>query len=163
MCEVTAEGDALVFSAPELELAMAYLAVRTLAERVEFSGGSLRVSPALPEVESSLKSLCNADVSTVLLDLKESLLHLGWLVEGTRDISRIRRSWRVGTAGFLTVEYDKGARTLSVATTQICMAEVLQRMGFKVAASRYLVEAARQVSSLAEALDLGEALSQASC
>ncbi|ABL87904.1 conserved hypothetical protein [Pyrobaculum islandicum DSM 4184] len=163
MCEVVTEGDVIVFSAPETELTMAYLTVRTLAEHIEFVNGTLRISPALPEIETSLKSLCTTETSTVLLDLKESLLHLGWLVEGGRDVVKIRRSWRAGVSGFLVVEYDKAARALTIVTTQICLAETLRQLGFKVSTAKYLVEAVRYVSTVAEAIELGESLSQTIC
>ena len=163
MCEVFTQGDVLVFRAPELELAMGYLAARAVAERTELSDGELRVSPALPEVATTLKAICDSDTSSVLLDIKDSLLHMGWLVEGTKDVTRMRRSRRAGVGGFTVVEYDKTARKMTVFTTQTCLAEALKRLGFDVAATKNFLEAARRVSTLTEALELEEAISQASC
>jgi hypothetical protein len=123
VCEISAEGDVLVFRAPELELAMGYLTTKAVAERVEVRRDELRVSPALPEIAAALKTLCDSEASSVLLDIKDSLLHMGWLVEGVRDITKIRKSRRTGVAGFTVVEYDKTARRLSIFTTQTCLAE----------------------------------------
>jgi hypothetical protein len=163
VCEVSAEGDVLIFRAPELELVMGYLAAKAVAERVEVKRDELRVSPPLPEIAATLKALCDSDASSVLLDVKDSLLHMGWLVEGVRDIARIRKSRRINVTGFAVVEYDKTARKLSVFTTQTCLTETLRRMGFEVSASKYFIEATRHVPTLAEALEIDEAISQASC
>jgi hypothetical protein len=163
VCEVSAEGDVLIFRAPELELVMGYLAARAVAERVEVKRDELRMSPPLPEVAATLKALCDSDPSSVLLDVKDSLLHMGWLVEGVRDIARIRKSRRINVTGFAVVEYDKTARKLNVFTTQTCLTETLRLMGFEVSASKYFIEATRRVPTLAEALEIDEAISQASC
>jgi len=160
VCEVSTEDDVLVFRAPELELTMGYLAARAVAERVELKGGELRVAPALPEIASVLKALCASDPSTVLIDIKDSLLHMGWLVEGFRDITRIRKSRRVGVDGFAVVEYDKTARKMSIFTTQTCLAETLRQLGFDVTTAKNFVEATRRVATLAEVLELEEAVSQ---
>jgi hypothetical protein len=163
VCEVSADGDVLTFKAPELELVMGYLAARAVAERVEVKRDELRVSPPLPEIATTLKAICDSDTSSVLLDVKDSLLHMGWLVEGVRDISRIRKSRRIGITGLAVVEYDKTARKLSVFTTQTCLAETLRQLGFEVSASRYFIEATRHVPTLVEALEIDETISQASC
>ncbi|MEM0277024.1 hypothetical protein [Pyrobaculum sp.] len=163
VCEVSTIGDAVVFTAPELELAMAYLLVKPLAETVEVREGHLRATPAVPEIVHSLQELCKADVSAILLDIKESLLHMGWLVEGTKDVVKMRKSRRAGVAGFITVEYDKAARTMSITATQRCLTDFLKGLGFNVSDSRYFLEATRRVSSLVEALELEERISQALC
>ncbi|MCC6032046.1 MAG: hypothetical protein LM566_03910 [Pyrobaculum sp.] len=163
MCEVSAEGDVLVFRAPELELAMSYLTTRAVAERVEVRRDELRVSPALPEIAAALKTLCDSEASSVLLDIKDSLLHMGWLVEGVRDITKIRKSRRTGVAGFTVVEYDKTVRRLSIFTTQTCLAEALKQLGFEMFTAKHFIEATRHVPTLAEALEIEEAISQASC
>jgi hypothetical protein len=163
VCEVFTQGDALVFRAPELELAMGYLAVRAVAERVELGNGELKLSPALPEVAAALKALCDSDASSVLLDIKDSLLHMGWLVEGAKDVTKMRKSRRAGVGGFTVVEYDKTARKMTVFTTQTCLAEALKQLGFEVASAKNFLEATRRVSTLVEALKLEEEVSQASC
>jgi len=163
VCEVAAVEDRLVFSGPELETVMAYLTVRNVAEKVEVRDGALHITPQLPELANALKALCNSDVSSLLLDVKESLLHMGWLVEGGKDVVKIRRSRRAGVSGFITFEYDKLSRTASVLTTQLCLSGELQRLGFEVFASKYLLEARRHVNSLVEAIELEEALSKLTC
>ncbi|RFA97673.1 hypothetical protein [Pyrobaculum aerophilum] len=163
MCEVTTSGDAVIFTGPELERTMAYLIAKPLTERIEIEGEALRITPALPEVVGSLQALCKSDVSTLLLDIKESLLHLGWLVEGRKDVVRIRKSRRAGTSGFTSVEYEKSSRRMTVVTTQKCLANSLRRLGFEVVETKYLVEAAKQVSTLVEAIELEEAISQEVC
>ena len=163
MCEVSTSDDSVLFTGPELELTMAYLTVKPLAERVEIGTETLRASPAPPEVVNALQALCRADVSSLLLDVKESLLHLGWLVEGSRDVVRIRKSRRAGVSGFTTIEYEKSTRKMTVVTTQKCLADFLKQIGFEVVESRYLVEGRRHVSTLAEAVEIEERLSQATC
>jgi len=54
-------------------------------------------------------------------------------------------------------------RTASVVTTQLCLAGELQRLGFEVSASKYLLEARRHVNSLVEAIELEEELSKLTC
>jgi hypothetical protein len=163
VCEISAEGDVLVFRAPELELAMGYLTTRAVAERVEVRRDELRVSPALPEIAAALKTLCDSEASSVLLDIKDSLLHMGWLVEGAKDVTKMRKSRRAGVGAFTVVEYDKTARKMTVFTTQTCLAEALKQLGFEVASAKNFLEATRRVSTLVEALELEEEVSQASC
>lgn len=158
MCEVEVFGDEVSFKGPELEVTMAYLSVREVADRVTLEEGGLRASPALPELVATLKSLCEMDVSSLLLDVKESLLHMGWLVEGQRDVVRIRKSKRLGVSGFVAVEYDKVARRMSVVTTEKCVADLLAQRGFQVRTSKYLVEAEGRVATIPEALRLEEEL-----
>ncbi|MFN3803779.1 MAG: hypothetical protein ACK4SY_01840 [Pyrobaculum sp.] len=160
MCEVTSAGDTLVFSSPELELALAYLTARNMAEKIELREGALYISPALPELAESLKVLCVSDVSTLLLDVKEALLHLGWLVDGVKDVKKIRKSRRVGVSDLVVVEYDKLERKLSVFTTRRCLAQFLKQEAFEVSEFRHMLEAWKKASSLVEAIELGERVLQ---
>jgi hypothetical protein len=161
MCEVLASGDSLIFKAPEIEAAFAYLSVRDLAERVEWEGGSLHIAPAHSEVEMLLRSICSADVTSLLLDLKESLLHMGWLVAGRGGVARLRRSWRLRSGGFVTVEYDSHARQVTVSTTDGCIVSALERLGFAALRRGRIADASRRVSSLVEVLELGDSILRA--
>lgn len=163
MCEVKVVDDEVVFTAPELELVMGYFSTKPIAEKVEYREGSLRISPAHLEVVQTLEHMCKSDVSALLLDIKESLLHLGWLVEGSRDVVKIRKSRRKGVSGFLTVEYDKSERKISIVTTERCLEQALENLGFKVVKTKYLLEAAKQPATLIETLEVEEKLTQEVC
>ncbi|MFN7105895.1 MAG: hypothetical protein ACK4M3_04865 [Pyrobaculum sp.] len=161
MCEVSSVGDTLIFSSPELELALAYLIARNMAEKIELREGALYISPALPELAESLKSLCVSDVSTLLLDVKEALIHLGWLVDGVKDIKKIRKSRRIDVSDFVVVEYDKSERKLSIFTNRRCLAQFLKQEAFEVSEYRHMFEAWKKASSLVEAIEAGERVLQA--
>ncbi len=155
MCEVTATGDTVVFSAPPLELSVAYLTARNVAE-VKLADGTLYITPAVGGLVDTLKAICNSEVSTLLLDLKESLLHLGWLVDGGRDVVRIRKSMRINT-DLVVVEYEKAEKKLSLFTTRLCLADFLQRESFQTYIHKYMLEAWKK-ASLLEAVEFAERL-----
>lgn len=163
MCEVASSGDVLIFRGPELETVMAFLTAKNLAERVELREDGLIISPAIPEVEAALSAICNLEVSTLLLDVKESLVHMGWLVDGERDVVRVRKSRRFGVSGFITVEYDKNMRKMTVVTTGVCLADTLRNLGFAITNAKYLLEAERRVENIAQVLELEERLSLSTC
>lgn len=156
MCEIAIVEDTIVFSAPPLELSVAYLTTRNIAE-VKLRDEILYITPPVAELVNTLKAICNSDVSTLLLDLKESLLHLGWLVEGRRDVVKIRKSIRVDT-GFVIVEYKKTEKILSILTTRFCLADFLQKESFQVNSHKYVLEAWKKTHSLPEAIEFVEKL-----
>ncbi|MEM0478853.1 MAG: hypothetical protein QXS16_00865 [Pyrobaculum sp.] len=163
MCEVVVQDEVVIFTAPEFELLMGYITTRPIVEKIEIVDGVLKISPPHVEIVHTLESICKSDVSSLLLDIKLSLLHLGWLVDGDKDIVKIRKSRLKGVGGFVTIEYDKIERKMTIVTTEICLYNILQAQGFKIYKSKYFIEAVKYVPTLIEALEIEETLSQTVC
>lgn len=148
MCLVYRDGDSLVFEAPDMERALAYLSLKSLAERIEDFGGRLRVVPYVEGVEDSLKSLCSSMPSDLKLDLLEALHGEGWISD--MDLSAIRKSVPLG--GRVAVfECNCVDRTLRLFSTAVCP-DKLERMGFRVNRLKAGVEAERRIKTIVDAL-----------
>lgn len=150
------DGDALVFEAPELERAVAYLSLRSLVERVEESGGRIRAAPYVEGVEDSLRSLCSAMPSDLKIDLLEALLGDGWIADsslsGMRKVIALRD--RV-----IIIECSCIDGLLRVFSTADC-SNLLSRYGVRVRTLKFGVEGERRIKGLVDALILADSLTQ---
>lgn len=157
MCIAYRDGDALIFEAPELERAVAYLSLKSLAERVEEIDGRIRAVPYIEGVEDSLRSLCSAMPSDLRLDLLEALLGDGWIAD--RSLSEMRKTvaWRDRV---LIIECNCVDGRLRVFSTADC-GDVLRRYGFETRALKIGVEGERRVRGLVDSLSLADSLAQA--
>ncbi|AEA13268.1 hypothetical protein TUZN_1808 [Thermoproteus uzoniensis 768-20] len=156
MCLAYRDGDALVFEAPELERVVAYLSLRSLAEKVEEEGERIRATPYIDGVEESLRSLCATMPSDLRLDLLYALASDGWIVD--RDLSRMRKSVSSG-ARVTVVECDCVNRRLQLFSTADCR-DYLKQLGFSVRAVGMGIEAERGFKTLIEALDISDSVLQ---
>lgn len=163
MCGAAVDGDILAFEGPELETLMMYLAARNVAEEVRLSEGRLLVRPALPDLAEAAREICSTDVSSLLLDIKEALLHMGWVVEGWRDVVAIRRSIRRGPTGFLSFEYSRPSREARALTSLACLAQALDAMGFRLERHGRLLEARARLPTAVHALEAYERLASTPC
>lgn len=163
MCGAAVDGDFLVFEGPELEALMMYLAARNVAEEVQLSEGKIRMRPALPDLAEAAREICSAEVSSLLFDIKEALLHMGWLVDGWRDIVAIRKSERRGATGFIAFEYSRLAREAKVITNMQCVAQALEEMGLRTEGHGRLLEAHGHLPTVIHALEVYEGLASVTC
>lgn len=156
MCTIYRDGDALIFEAPELERAIAYLSLRGLAERIEEGGGRIRATPYIEGVEDSLKSLCSAMPSDLRIDLLEALLGDGWIAD--RSLSKMRKIVTLRDH-VMVLECDCARGLLRVFSTADC-GDLLRRYGVEARSFKIGVEGEGRIKGLVDALILADSLAQ---
>jgi len=130
MCVISRRDDYLILEAPELERLMAYLTAKNVAE-VSEEGDKLLIKPYSQEIDEALKTACSNDVSSLLLDVVDSLAYSGWLVEYDKYIERIARGDRIDIIDIFLYEYDKRENIINIFTTKP-IEDILKQLNFEI-------------------------------